>query len=74
MAYDVCVLGLGYVGLTLATTMADVGMKVLGVEKRRDIVDLTNKAVPHFREDGLEEMLQRVVGSGALCRTATDLA
>lgn len=64
MTYDACVLGLGYVGLTLATTMSDVGMKVLGVEKRGDIVDLTNKAVPHFREDGLEEMLQRTVGSG----------
>jgi len=30
----VCILGLGYVGLTLAVTMADIGFRVLGVEIR----------------------------------------
>ena len=34
MDYDVAVIGLGYVGLTLAVALADTGFRVLGVEKR----------------------------------------
>ena len=30
---NVCIIGLGYVGLTLAVAMADVGIKVHGVER-----------------------------------------
>ena len=35
---SVCVLGLGYVGLTLAATMAGVGFRVWGIEIRPKIV------------------------------------
>ncbi len=31
----VCILGLGFVGLTLAAAMAEVGFNVVGVEIRR---------------------------------------
>lgn len=64
--YDVGVIGLGYVGLTLATAMAEVGLKVTGVEKRQDVVDLTNAGKPHFSETGLEKALTRVTQSGQL--------
>lgn len=57
MSYDVGVVGLGYVGLTLATALADTGFRVLGVERRGDVVDMTNKGIPHFSETGLPEML-----------------
>lgn len=66
MRYDVAVVGLGYVGLTLAVALADTGFKVLGVEKRKDVVDLTNQGRPHFSENGLPEMLRHAVQSGAL--------
>ncbi|MEM9496071.1 MAG: nucleotide sugar dehydrogenase [Pseudomonadota bacterium] len=66
MGYDVGIVGLGYVGLTLATALADVGMRVIGVEKRADVVDLTNRGKPHFSENGLEELLSYVVEEGAL--------
>lgn len=59
------VVGLGYVGLTFATVLAEVGFKVLGVEKRQDVVDKTNSGKPHFAETGLGEALTRVVRSGA---------
>ena len=36
---EVCVLGLGYVGLTLAVTMADIGFKIVGVEVSDDVVE-----------------------------------
>ena len=59
--YNVGIVGLGYVGLTLATALADVGLTVIGVEKRADVVDLTNRGKPHFSENGLEELLTYVV-------------
>ena len=69
------VVGLGYVGLTLATVLAEVGFKVVGIEKRREVVDLANAGQPHFSETGLPDALSRVVRSGALAvRTAFDPA
>ena len=64
--YDVGVIGLGYVGLTLATVLAEAGNKVIGVEKRSEVVDQTNAGMPHFSEKGLPEALSRVVQSGTL--------
>ena len=40
---EVCVLGLGYVGLTLAVTMADIGFKIVGVEVSDDVVESLSK-------------------------------
>lgn len=71
--YDVGVVGLGYVGLTLATVLAETGLKVLGVEKRPDIVKMTNQGRPHFTEAGLLDALTRVTHSGNLvARTQFD--
>lgn len=64
--YDIGVIGLGYVGLTLATVLAEVGNRVMGVERRKDVVDLTNSGTPHFSETGLTEALSRVTRSGGL--------
>ncbi|MCB4756445.1 MAG: nucleotide sugar dehydrogenase [Elusimicrobia bacterium] len=57
----VCVLGLGYVGLTLAAVMADVGFKVLGVEIRETVVRDLRKGKAHFFEPGLDDLLERLV-------------
>lgn len=59
--YDVAVIGLGYVGLTLATCMAKSGLKVIGIEKITKIVRTTNNGTPHFYEQGLAEMLKFVL-------------
>jgi UDP-N-acetyl-D-mannosaminuronic acid dehydrogenase len=64
--YDVGIVGLGYVGLTLATVLAEAGSRVIGVEKRPDIVELTNKGVPHFTETGLPDALSGVTKYGKL--------
>ena len=64
--YDVGIVGLGYVGLTLATVLADAGNTVVGIEKRSDVVDLTNQGIPHFSEVGLKDALTRVTTSGRL--------
>jgi UDP-N-acetyl-D-mannosaminuronic acid dehydrogenase len=62
----VCVIGLGYVGLTLAVAMADVGFDVAGVEVNEAVLASLLQGKPHFHEPGLEERLQQVVGSGKL--------
>lgn len=58
---SVCILGLGYVGLTLATVMADVGFEVLGIEVRNDALEKLAKGEPHFFEPGLADQLRRLV-------------
>lgn len=66
MKYDVAVVGLGYVGLTFATALADTGFSVVGVERRPEVVELTNRGTPHFAETGLAEMLGHAISTGAL--------
>ena len=41
---EICILGLGYVGLTLSATLADLGYKITGVEIRKEVLnDLKKK-------------------------------
>ena len=63
---QVCIIGLGYVGLTLAVAMADIGFRVYGVEKRKDVVDDLCQGKPQFWEQGLEPKLKRVLDEGRL--------
>ena len=62
----VCVIGLGYVGLTLAVTMAELGFRVLGVERNDILVSDLSKGRPHFYEPRLPEALTRLLNSGIL--------
>ena len=40
----ICVLGLGYVGLTLSVTLASIGFNVYGIEIRKKVIsDLKKK-------------------------------
>lgn len=63
---NICIIGLGYVGLTLAVAMADLGFKVHGVEKREDVVADLKRGEPHFWEPRLREKMERVMRKGAL--------
>lgn len=62
--FDVAVVGLGYVGLTLGVALADIGHNVIGVEKRTDVVSKTNLGIPHFSEVGLDVLLSHVLARG----------
>jgi len=70
---NVAIVGLGYVGLTLAVAMAQRGMTVFGIERRDDVVALTNAGTPHFSEEGLGDVLAALVERGQL-RAATSFA
>ncbi len=62
----VCVLGMGYVGLTLAVVMAERGFKVYGAEINKKTLAKISEGSPHFFELGLEIRLKRALKSGKL--------
>lgn len=62
----VCILGMGYVGLTLAVVMAERGFRVHGAEINRKVLAKISDGVPHFFEQGLEVRLKRALKAGTL--------
>lgn len=63
---DVCVLGLGYIGLPTAAVIARTGCKVLGVDVNADIVDTINRGEIHIEEVDLDGLVQGVVARKTL--------
>jgi nucleotide sugar dehydrogenase len=62
----VCIFGQGYVGLTLAAVMADIGFDVIGTEIRDDVLACLKKGKAHFHEPGLDELVGKLVARGRL--------
>jgi UDP-N-acetyl-D-mannosaminuronic acid dehydrogenase len=54
MKEKIVVLGVGYVGLPLAITLAKVGYKVVGVDINRKVVEAVNQGKLHLKEKGIE--------------------
>ncbi|MFN2119292.1 MAG: nucleotide sugar dehydrogenase [Anaerolineales bacterium] len=52
---SICVLGLGYIGLPTAATLAANGISVLGVDTNQKILDTLNNDEIHIQETGLRE-------------------
>lgn len=67
----ICVIGLGYVGLTLAVSLANVGYKVHGVEVRQDVLNKLSKGEPTFYENGLESELKMALKKGTFSFSPT---
>ena len=63
---DVCIIGLGYVGLTLAVALAEVGYRVRGVERDSKVVERIRSGRAHFAETGLDQRLGAQVAAGNL--------
>ncbi|WP_336325837.1 nucleotide sugar dehydrogenase [Halovenus sp. HT40] len=61
-----CVIGQGYVGLTLTSVMVRSGYDVLGVEKDPERLQKLQAGEPHFEERGLEETIQSHQSMGRL--------
>lgn len=67
---SVCIVGTGYVGLTLGAVLADNGFSVHSVEINRKIVDSLNKGEPHFHEKGLKSLMLKSIGKTLSFSTA----
>ena len=59
----ICVIGLGFVGLTMATTIANKGIKVVGIEIDEKKCKLLNSGKSPFYELEIEELLQKTIGN-----------
>lgn len=62
---NIIVIGLGYVGLTLAAKLAQK-TKVYGVEKNLKVLNQIKKRKAHFFETGINEILNDVITSKSL--------
>ena len=63
---DVCVVGLGYIGLPTAAIVARAGCKVLGVDVSPAIVETINRGEIHIEEVDLDGLVHGVVARGLL--------
>jgi len=63
---EICVLGLGYVGLPTASLLANAGFQVLGVDIDADIVARLNSGKTRMEEAGLSTLVSAAVNSGNL--------
>lgn len=61
---SVVVVGLGYVGLTLAAHLANIGFKVHGIEIRNSVLESLKEKKSFFWEPNLNEVLSRTIASG----------
>ena len=66
MSYEICVLGLGYIGLPTASVFATRGKRVLGVDVVPRVVETINRGDIHIQEPDLDILVRAAVQSGNL--------
>ena len=69
---QVCVVGLGYIGLPTAAIIARSGCPVLGLDVTQSVVDTINRGEIHIEEVDLDGLVQGVVQRGLL-RASTQI-
>lgn len=65
----VCVVGLGYIGLPTAATLATRGFTVIGLEASQQVVDTVNSGQIHIVEPDLDVLVRGAVNAGSLKAT-----
>ena len=68
---DVCVVGLGYIGLPTAAIIARAGCQVRGIDVSQKVVDTINRGQIHIEEVDLDGLVQGVVSRGLLSASLT---
>ena len=64
--FDICVIGLGYIGLPTASIFATKGKRVLGVDVVPSVVETINAGKIHIEEPDLDILVRAAVQSGNL--------
>lgn len=62
----ICVLGMGYIGLPTASTLASHGYKVLGVDVNKRVIEVLRNGEIHIHEPGLKTLVHAAFHSGNL--------
>ena len=68
---NICVFGLGYIGLPTAAMFAHHGAEVTGVDVNQHAIDTINQGKIHIVEPGLEEIVKKAVDDGKLKASLT---
>jgi nucleotide sugar dehydrogenase len=63
---SICIIGLGYVGLTLAVALADSGVRVFGIEKNLSTIQKLESGQAHFYEEGINGKIKLLMEKGLL--------
>lgn len=66
----VSVIGLGYVGLTLALTLNEFGIRVIGVDTNEKVIKKLKGGVPHFYEKGLDQLMKKHANRNLILSTS----
>jgi UDP-N-acetyl-D-mannosaminuronic acid dehydrogenase len=69
--HKVCVVGLGYIGLPTASTLATQGLQVIGVDVNPQVVSTLRNGGVHIHEPGLRTLVQAALGSANLSVSET---
>ena len=60
----ICVIGLGYIGLPTASTLATHGLEVLGVDTNPSVIETLQAGKIHIHEPGLRDLVAQAIHSG----------
>lgn len=66
-----CIIGLGYIGLPTAVVVARAGMRVIGVDINRRVVQVVNSGQSPIEEPGLPEAIAELVAQGRISASTT---
>ena len=58
---EITVIGMGYVGLTLSVILSEIGFKVIGFDKNKDLINKLNKKIIPFYEKDLSKYIEKNV-------------
>jgi UDP-N-acetyl-D-mannosaminuronic acid dehydrogenase len=70
-ALQICVMGLGYIGLPTASLLATRGHRVLGVDVNPRVVETIGRGEIHLQEPDLDVLVRSAVNSGNLKAAVT---
>lgn len=63
---NVSIIGLGYIGIPLATLLVQSGHKVFGFDNNQEVIEKINKGISKINEDDLIALLKESIKSGKL--------
>src|SRR5690349_1797890 len=64
MKPKIAIVGLGFVGLTLASFLGSKNINVIGIDNNKDRVQTISRGIPHFYEPDLKRYLKNALKNG----------